>query len=65
MTAGRFSVGEFVWHPSSSNIYYTSEHIDEPYYDLPHNEIYVLGAPADGARRTKRRRRRRVLWLRS
>src|SRR5258708_4856787 len=48
VTAGRFSVGEFAWHPSSSNIYYTSEHVDEPYYDLPHNEIYSLGVPADG-----------------
>jgi dipeptidyl aminopeptidase/acylaminoacyl peptidase len=48
MTAGRFPVGEFAWHPSSSNIYYTSEHVDEPYYDLPHNEIYSLGVSADG-----------------
>ncbi len=46
VTAGRFGVGEFAWHTSSANIYYTSEHTDEPYYDLPHNEIYVLGAPA-------------------
>ena len=45
VTAGRFSVGEFAWHPSSANIYYTSEHADEPYYDLPHNEIYVVDAP--------------------
>jgi dipeptidyl aminopeptidase/acylaminoacyl peptidase len=49
VTAGRFSVSDFVWSPSSSNIYYTSEHVDEPYYDLPHNEIYVLDTPADGA----------------
>jgi hypothetical protein len=28
MTAGRFSVDGFVWHPSSSHIYYTSEHVD-------------------------------------
>jgi dipeptidyl aminopeptidase/acylaminoacyl peptidase len=48
-TAGRFSVSGFAWSPSSSNIYYTSEHVDEPYYDLPHNEIYVLGISADGA----------------
>ena len=48
VTAGRFPVGEFAWHPSSRNIYYTSEHVDEPYYDLPHNEIYVLDTPADG-----------------
>jgi dipeptidyl aminopeptidase/acylaminoacyl peptidase len=49
VTSGRFPVGEFAWHPSSSEIYYTSEHVDEPYYDLPHNEIYVLGVSADGA----------------
>jgi dipeptidyl aminopeptidase/acylaminoacyl peptidase len=49
VTAGRFPVGEFAWNPSSNEIYYTSEHIDEPYYDLPHNEIYVLGVPANGA----------------
>ena len=48
VTAGRFSVSEFAWHPSLNNIYYTSEHVDEPYYDLPHNEIYVLDPPADG-----------------
>jgi dipeptidyl aminopeptidase/acylaminoacyl peptidase len=49
VTAGRFSVGEFTWHPASNAIYYTSEHVDEPYYDLPHNEIYVLDSLADGA----------------
>jgi dipeptidyl aminopeptidase/acylaminoacyl peptidase len=46
MTAGRFSVNDFVWHPSSSHIYYTSEHVDEPYYDLPHNEIYMVDPPS-------------------
>ena len=49
VTAGRFSVSDFVWSPSSSDIYYASEHSDEPYYDLPHNEIYVLDPPADAA----------------
>ncbi|MCU1249742.1 MAG: WD40-like beta Propeller containing protein, partial [Edaphobacter sp.] len=49
VTAGRFSVSDFAWSSSSSNIYYTSEHTDEPYYDLPHNEIYVLDPPADAA----------------
>ena len=49
MTAGRFSVSDVVWHPSSSSIYYTSEHTDEPYYDLPHNEIYAVAVPAAGA----------------
>jgi dipeptidyl aminopeptidase/acylaminoacyl peptidase len=50
VTAGRFDVDEFAWHPSSNSLYYTSEHVDEPYYDLPHNEIYKLelttGEPA-------------------
>ena len=42
-------MSDFVWSPSSTDIYYTSEHTDEPYYDLPHNEIYVLDPPADAA----------------
>jgi dipeptidyl aminopeptidase/acylaminoacyl peptidase len=46
MTAGRFSVDGFAWHPSSNQIYYTSEHVDEPYYDLPHNEIYRVDTPS-------------------
>ncbi len=49
MTAGRFAVSDVVWHPSSNAIYYTSEHTDEPYYDLPHNEIYAVAVPAAGA----------------
>jgi dipeptidyl aminopeptidase/acylaminoacyl peptidase len=49
MTAGRFPVDGFVWHPSSSQIYYTSEHVDEPYFDLPHNEIYRVDVPSGGA----------------
>jgi dipeptidyl aminopeptidase/acylaminoacyl peptidase len=50
VTAGRFDVDEFAWRPSLNSLYYTSEHVDEPYYDLPHNEIYKLelstGEPA-------------------
>jgi dipeptidyl aminopeptidase/acylaminoacyl peptidase len=49
VTSGRFAVSEFTWHPSSSAIYYTSEHVDEPYYDLPHNEIYRLSLAAEAA----------------
>lgn len=49
ITAGRFPVDGFVWHPSSSQIYYTSEHVDEPYFDLPHNEIYRVDVPSAGA----------------
>ena len=49
MTAGRFSVDGFVFDPSSSHIYYTSEHVDEPYFDLPHNEIYMVDVSSDVA----------------
>ena len=49
VTAGRFAVGEFAWSTSSDKIYYTSEHVDEPYYDLPHNEIYVVETSANDA----------------
>lgn len=48
MTAGRFAVDEVVWSPASNKIYYTSEHTDEPYYELGHNEIYAVDAPAVG-----------------
>jgi dipeptidyl aminopeptidase/acylaminoacyl peptidase len=46
ITAGRFAVDGFAWHPSSNQIYYTSEHVNEPYYDLPHNEIYKVHTPS-------------------
>ena len=49
VTAGRFAVEGFVWHPSSGQIYYTSEHVDEPYFDLPHNEIYRVEVASAGA----------------
>jgi dipeptidyl aminopeptidase/acylaminoacyl peptidase len=54
VTAGRFAVGEFAWQPSSNSIYYTSEHVDEPYYDLPHNEIYMVALPEDGAKKDEK-----------
>jgi dipeptidyl aminopeptidase/acylaminoacyl peptidase len=49
VTMGRFDVDEFAWRPNSTYLYYTSEHLDEPYYDQPHNEIYVLEAPQPDA----------------
>jgi dipeptidyl aminopeptidase/acylaminoacyl peptidase len=54
VTAGRFPVGESTWNPSSSNLYYTSEHVDEPYYDLPHNEIYMVALPEDVAKKDEK-----------
>jgi dipeptidyl aminopeptidase/acylaminoacyl peptidase len=50
LTAGRYGVGEFLWQTAGSALYYTSQHTDEPYYDMPHNEIYGIdlstGAPS-------------------
>jgi dipeptidyl aminopeptidase/acylaminoacyl peptidase len=46
LTAGRFGVDEYLWDPSGERIYYSSEHTDEPYYELPHNEIYQVSTTA-------------------
>ncbi len=50
LTADRFGIDEYLWDPSGKRIYYSSEHTDEPYYDLPHNELYqvLTVAAADG-----------------
>jgi dipeptidyl aminopeptidase/acylaminoacyl peptidase len=46
LTAGHYGVGEFLWQPTGEALYYTSEHTDEPYYDMPHNEIYGIDLSA-------------------
>jgi dipeptidyl aminopeptidase/acylaminoacyl peptidase len=47
LTADRFGIEEYVWDPSGKRIYYSSQHSDEPYYELYRNEIYqVSSAPA-------------------
>ena len=50
LTDDRFGVDEYLWDPSGKRIHYSSEHVDEPYYDLPHNELYQVSteAAADG-----------------
>ena len=47
LTKGRFSVQEFLWTTGSNRILYTIERVDDPSYDLPHNELdSVEVAPA-------------------
>ncbi|MGI8890193.1 MAG: S9 family peptidase [Chthoniobacterales bacterium] len=46
LTNGRFDEGEAVWSKDGAQIYFTSWHVDEPYYELPKTELYVI--PAKG-----------------
>jgi len=46
LTFSRFGVEDSLFEPGRSILYFTSEHTDEPYYDLAHNEIYALELPA-------------------
>jgi dipeptidyl aminopeptidase/acylaminoacyl peptidase len=46
LTRGRFDEGNATWSNDSRQIYFTSWHVDEPYYELPKTELYVV--PAKG-----------------
>ena len=40
LTTGNFDEGEPVWSHDSSRIYFLTERVDEPYYELPSMEVY-------------------------
>jgi dipeptidyl aminopeptidase/acylaminoacyl peptidase len=42
VTAGEFSESDIVWSHDASKIYFTSSRVREPYYEPPHDEIYVI-----------------------
>ncbi|HEY6121263.1 MAG TPA: S9 family peptidase, partial [Pyrinomonadaceae bacterium] len=42
LTSGRYDDGNIAWSKDSSQIYFASDHIDEPYYELPSTEIYSI-----------------------
>jgi dipeptidyl aminopeptidase/acylaminoacyl peptidase len=50
LTHGRFDSGGLTWAKDSSRIYFESDHIDEPYYELPSTTIFSVsvtgGEPA-------------------
>jgi Tol biopolymer transport system component len=46
LTRGRFDEGNAFWSKDGAQIYFVSRHVDEPYYELPKSELYVL--PAKG-----------------
>ena len=46
LTKGRFDEGNAVWSHDGAQLYFTSWHVDEPYYELPRTELYTI--PAKG-----------------
>jgi dipeptidyl aminopeptidase/acylaminoacyl peptidase len=51
VTSGRFSEGDTTWAKDSSQIYFTADQVDEPYYELPSTTIYSV--PVSGGQPTK------------
>jgi dipeptidyl aminopeptidase/acylaminoacyl peptidase len=47
LTFGRFDEGSLLWARDGANIYFTSLHVDEPYYELPRTELYSV-SPGGG-----------------
>ena len=50
LTSGRYDDGNVTWAKDSSQIYFASNHSDEPYYELPKTDVYSIsvagGSPA-------------------
>ena len=44
ITSGEFSENDIVWSRDSSQIYFTSRRVVEPYYETPHADIYSVRA---------------------
>jgi dipeptidyl aminopeptidase/acylaminoacyl peptidase len=51
LTSGRFSEGDTTWAKDSSQIYFSADQLDEPYYELPSTTIYSV--PVSGGTPTK------------
>src|SRR6266513_949189 len=44
LTTGRFDEENAIWSKDGSQIYFTSSRIDEPYYELPRTDLYLVAA---------------------
>lgn len=44
LTSGRYDDGNVTWARDGSQIYFTSDHRDEPYYELAKTDIYAIAA---------------------
>ena len=42
LTSGRYDEGNITWTKDSSRIYFTSDHNDEPYYQLGSTDLYSI-----------------------
>ncbi|MBV9008707.1 MAG: S9 family peptidase [Verrucomicrobia bacterium] len=51
ITSGRFDESNPMWSIDGAQLYFTSDRVDEPYYDLPRTEIYSV--PAHGGEPAK------------
>jgi dipeptidyl aminopeptidase/acylaminoacyl peptidase len=49
ITSGKFEEGDVLWSKDGSQIYFTSLHADEPYYELPKTELYSISANGGAA----------------
>ena len=50
LTSGRFDEGNAFWSKDGAQIYFASWHVDEPYYELPKTELYVIPAKGGDAK---------------
>ena len=50
LTSGRFDEGSAAWSKNGAQVYFTSWHVDEPYYELPKTELYVIPAKGGAAK---------------
>jgi len=44
LTTGRFDEGNPLWSQDGSRIFYTTNRVDEPYYELPKTDLYSVAA---------------------
>ena len=49
LTSGRYDDGNATWSKDSSRLYFVSNHIDEPYYELPATDIYSVSVSGGDA----------------
>ena len=50
LTSGHFDEGDAFWSKDGTQVYFTSEHVEEPYYELPKTEVYTLPAQGGAAK---------------
>jgi dipeptidyl aminopeptidase/acylaminoacyl peptidase len=44
LTSGKFDEDEYIWTKNGGEIIYTTTRVEEPYYELPHTDIYSVSA---------------------